>query len=97
MAIVSEYLNTRLEIIQAMQLTHENAELLAAWCDGDVVKTYGAFAAPGDPKAPHQMGINFQGRNEWERLNEGEYLIKLGENQFQRVAAHVFEAVHEEI
>lgn len=74
--IVQEYLNDKLEVVQAIRLTHENADLVSMWCGGDKVITYDALDKPGEPDAKSEVGVNFMAREEWERLSEGQYLVK---------------------
>jgi CBS domain-containing protein len=67
------YVDANGDLVEAIRLTKENADVVAHWCGGRGVRTFDAVPVEGDEG---QVGINFNGRHETERASEGEYLYR---------------------
>ena len=74
MLLPAIYLNNDGKPIEAIRLTKKNVDTVANWCGGRKVVTW-------DPTNPDdwegEVGVNFNGKDQTERVSEGEYLARL--------------------
>ena len=77
--------------VEAVRLTEDNAEQMAAWCKGTIIEEI-------DPEHPEEMqpGINFQTPQGMRRASLHDYLIRFG-NQFFTTSNRRFEEVYEPV
>lgn len=89
-----KYLNTRnRHICTAVQVTAENAEKVAEWAGGNVVKEFNALNHDDS-----QPGINIRiGGGDWDRASLNDWVVLDGDGEFWVVKPGYFQDTYEVI
>lgn len=73
------------QVVHAMQLTDETAEIIAQWTGGDIVEEID----PRDSEKKYKA-INVPTLSGNERLSQGQFLVRHANGQFELIGATAF-------